>query len=429
MYCLNCGKTADFLLCPECRSREVLREIYSELNYFNEEHCTHPYVQKFIHSLAAPDVPRNYVPKLLELFDISESEYCWCQYYKSVNDSRYENQAIHYLDNHSLTELQTQRILYGLIDYYLPNNYTKPGKWCKLIKDRKDLAFELYTLAADYYSRIGDYVFADELLDRAEEMISDADFYVLWPKRGIDEIAKKKVEKLRTKNAQYRSKPYWPIDEEHRRALAPFYEERGIHYMRITKMPDKIHASEFEPICEAKELPPDYCAFWCTEVNYFTYRQYKEHNDICQIAAVRVRNGEIEEVFESLIRPWSNSSISAAECAGVEVETILDAAYVDQVITRFYEFVGTDVLMSTDALSNQGKLLARATRYTGMRRIPNAMYDLRNYASEISPLFNSNSKNTRDFLLSYFNMSEGENALEKAIKNVELYQALCNMDQ
>ena len=420
MYCLNCGKESSALICPDCRTEQTLGEIYHDICYFKEEDCLHPYVLKFAHSLQEPDVMRNYVPKVLGLFDDSVAEYYWCQYYKAVRDPRYENLAISYLNGHSLEEFKSQRILYGLIGYYLPDEFIKPGRWCKLIKDRDDLAFDLYATAADYYSRIGDYDIADQLINRAEKMIAPDDFYALWCKA---DSADKKIEKLRTDNTRRRKKPYWPVTEERRRALASFYDERGIEYPRITTKPAKVPESEFEGIRDVDTLSTNYCAFWCSEVFGVTAAK-----DICQIAAVRIRNGKIDTAFESLIRPWSSSKERAAKDAGVEVEEILSAEDVDQVLHHFYEFVGTDVLMATGALSGQAKLLARASRYAGMRSIPNEMFDLLDYAAEVDSKFDGKN-NTREFLLSYFGMTEGKSAMEKAMKNIELYEALNRIDQ
>ena len=378
------------------------------------------YVLKFARSLRPPDVMRNYVPQILKLFEDSVTEYYWCQYYKAVHDPRYENLAIQYLNGHQLEDLRSQRILYGLIGYYLPDDFIKPGKWCKLIKDCNDLSFDLYTTAADYYSRIGDYDIADQLLNRAEKLISFEDFYALWIRA---ESAGKKIEKLRTDNTRRRKKPYWPITEDRRRALASFYDERGITYPRITTKPAKVPESEFEQPLDADRLPSDYCAFWCKEVFGVAAAR-----DICQIAAVRVRNGQIAETFESLIRPWSSNKERAAKEAGVDVETILAAEDVDQVMLQFYHFVGSDVLMSTGALGVQVKLLARATRYAGMKQIPNALFDVLDYACEVDPKFDGKNS-TREFLLSHFNMADGKSALEKAKQNVKLYTALNSIDR
>lgn len=89
---------------------------------------------------------------------------------------------------------------------------------------------------------------------------------------------------------------------------------------------------------------------------------------IYQIAAVKVRDGQITEEFQSLIRPWDGIADrkDAARKAKVELAVIESAEDVDQVIPKFFAFVGGDILVSTGAFGNQAKLLTRAARYAGM---------------------------------------------------------------
>ena len=89
----------------------------------------------------------------------------------------------------------------------------------------------------------------------------------------------------------------------------------------------------------------------------------------------------------------------------------------------FFTFVGKDILVSTEALSNQAKLLSRAARHAGMREIPNEFFDLLDYAADISEEFDL-ANNTREYLIKRFNVSEGKTALEKAFVNQTIYETL-----
>lgn len=98
---------------------------------------------------------------------------------------------------------------------------------------------------------------------------------------------------------------------------------------------------------------------------------------------------------------------------------------VDIVMLKFFDFVGNDVLVSTGALGNQAKLISRAARYTGMKEIKNEFFDLLDLAADTSPDFDL-ANNTREYLLSSFSILEGKTALEKALANKQLYDALIN---
>ena len=113
----------------------------------------------------------------------------------------------------------------------------------------------------------------------------------------------------------------------------------------------------------------------------------------------------------------------AAKEADVPLSVIEGAEDVDQVMPKFFAFVGDAVLVSTGALGNQAKLISRAARYSGMKEIPNEFYDLLDLAAETDSKFDLENNN-RAFLLQYFGIAEGADALGKATANIALYEAL-----
>ena len=231
-----------------------------------------------------------------------------------------------------------------------------------------------------------------------------------------------KLSKQKSDTNRYRTKkPYWPITEERRRAVAVFYDKKGIKYPRITLKPKKVNENDFSPINECFEDNFDnYCAFWCSES--FSISSAKS---IYQIAAVKVCNKLIVDEFQQLVRPWDGKATikNAAKESGIELSAIENAEDVDLVMQKFFEFVGSDILVSTGALGNQAKLISRAARYSGMNEIKNEFYDILDLAAETSEEFDFDN-NTREYLLTYFSIREGKTALEKAEVNKQLYDAL-----
>lgn len=216
-------------------------------------------------------------------------------------------------------------------------------------------------------------------------------------------------------------KPHLPSTKECKRVSTVPNDKKVVRPSRIKSKPKKIKESEFAPIIECFDADlTDYCAFWCAEA--FSLSPTK---GIYQIAAVKVRNGEITEKFQELIRPWDDtrSRKDAAKKVGVELSVIESAEDVDQVMTKFFAFVGDDVLVATGALGNQAKLISRAARYTGMKEIKNEFFDLLDMAADISEEFDL-ANNTREYLLDHFFIKEGKTALEKAMINKQLYDAL-----
>ena len=421
MKCLNCGCKSERFLCDQCLSVDILDKIFNEIRFYKPDTCENPYLSDFVLGLTEKYEERKILPVILEYFDFEISEYYFCQYFKMCKDERFESSAIKYLQKNDIRNIRSQQVLYDLIDSYIPNNFIKPKKWCKIIADSNDFYCELYAIAAKYFAMIGEYDLADEITDKALSICNDVgnDSFLFYSLENmVIRLEKQKADTLR-----YRTKkPYWPVTEERRRAVAMFYDEKGISYPRIEKKPLKVSESDFSPIreCLDDELP-EYCVFWCAET--FSVSAVK---CIYQIAAAKIRDGVVSESFESFIRPWDASSSTrkaAAKEIGVPIETIDNAEDVDLVLVKFFEFVGDDVLVSTGALGNQAKLISRAARYAGMKEIKNEFLDLLDVAADKNSNFDL-SNNTREYLLSYFLIEEGKTALEKALVNKQIYDLL-----
>ena len=421
MKCLCCGAEQNSYLCEDCRNAEVLDKVFHELVFFKAETCTSPYIAELVSQQTEKYAERAAIPSVLALFPVELSEFYTCRYSRITKDAAFEKQAVAFIRGHELSDRKTQRILYDLLDSYLRNDFVKPRRWCDLILTKDNLCCELYTSAGQYYAMVGEYDLADQILNKAAAYCSQPsymEFLYLQKEKAMTSI-----QKLKDDTQRYRTKkPYWPTTEERRRAVAMFYDEKGIQYPRIESKPAKTPENEFAPIKEClDEHLKDYCTFWCSET--FSLSSAK---CIYEIGAAKIRAGEIVDSFESYVRPWdagSSARNTAAKEAGVPVETIENALDVDLVIKNFFAFVGGDVLVSTGALGNQAKLLCRAARYAGMREIESEYFDLLDMAADTSTDFDL-SNNTREFLLAHFSLTEGKSALEKAKINKKIYEAL-----
>lgn len=424
MKCLNCGRETEEFLCPECRTEEILMQVFYGVLYYKPENCQNPYIAEYVSSLSEKYEERKCIPQILSLFPSEVTDYYRCVYYRAVRDPRLEESAIAYLASHDLGERNTQRILYGLLDLYLRDDFIKPRKWCDLIRKRENAGAELVAIAIQNYSMTGEYALADQMLEKAITACEKGDVAFLYGEQNPERMNwhMKKLEGLKKDNERYKTKkPYWPSTEERRRAVALLYDEKGIAYPRIESRPQKISESDFKALTEySGSSPATYCAFWCAAG--FSLVAAK---GIYQIAAVKVENGKIINQFQQYIRPWDSIAArqAAAREAGVAVEVLEGAEDVDLVMKRFFEFVGACPLLSTDALGEQAKLLSRAARYTGMDAIPNPMLDLLDLAEDTLRDYDP-AENAREGLLRDFKIADGKDALGKAIANHELYQRL-----
>ncbi|MBQ7015169.1 MAG: hypothetical protein IJN12_03505 [Clostridia bacterium] len=422
MKCLNCGCENDRHLCQKCASPDNLNKLFNEIIYYRIDKCENPYLLEYVAGLEDKMARVDLISEISNYCDYEDIGYYLCECYRIRRDIRFENAAIEYLKSHKITDTRAQNVLYNLIKKYIPNDLIKAKQWCEIIAESDNLYCEIYAEAAKYFAMIGEYEMADTITEKAIELCNDVDrrkllFYS--PEYMISILSRQKEDtnKYRTK------KPYWPSTEERRRVVAMFYDEKGINHPAIEGKPKKIKEDEFTPIkeCFEDELK-DYCTFWCSEA--FSMVAAKP---IYQIAAVKIHNGKIIDEFQSLIRPWDGIAgrKDAARKARVELSVIEGAEDVDQVMKKFFDFVGDDILVSTGALGNQAKLISRAARYTGMREIKNEFYDLLDLAADTSAEFDL-ANNTREYLLINFSITEGESALEKARINKQLYDYLMN---
>lgn len=413
MKCFNCGNETNEYLCSNCRTEDILDKVFRQIRFYKPDTCDNPYLVEYASTLTEDRAERNCIPKLLELFSFEVAEYYQCLYCWISGDGHFETAAENYLANHAWEEEKSQTLIQYLLKKYIRNDFIKPRMWCDWIAEAESVCCELYAQAAMYFAMIAEYDLADKMTDKG----LSCEHFLFGTKASM----KSTLEKQRADTLRYRTKkPYWPTTEERRRAVAMFYDEKGISYPRIDNKSDKVPEDAFAPMEECFDLPNTYCAFWCAEA--FSIAAAKP---IYQIAAVKVVKDEILDAFQSYVRPWDGtiSRKSAAKAAGVPLSVIEGAEDIDQVMVKFFDFVKNDVLVSTDALGNQAKLIARAARYAGMKRIPNKFFDLLDMAAEADSKFDFENSN-REFILRHFLIPEGTDALGKAKANAILCETL-----
>lgn len=417
MTCLYCGKRGENLLCSNCTKIDIFDEIFNQLIYYREDKCENKRIIKYVKSFDDVASMKMTIPNMINIFESNIMDYYWCKYFYVVEEDKFEDAAIEYLDKHNIKDKNTQVILKDLLKYYIPDDYERPGKWCEIIRNEEGLYFEIYEDAANYYACIGDYDIAKSIVDKMLKYSKDKSYnkYLFCDRNCVSE----RIEKTYTKIERYKTKkPYWPNTESRRRMIARFYDERGIEYPRIEPMPKKVSESDFKKIKECnKERISTYCAFWCESC--FTYNNVKS---IYQIAAVKVKNGKITDRFESFIKPWDGVKARkiVSKRVGVTEEYLDSCDDVDIVMKKFFAFVENDVLISTDALGEQAKLIKRLARYSGMNEIKNEFLDLIDIADDRIHSLRIGCSN-RDTLLESFHIKEGRDALEKAKNNIKIY--------
>jgi DNA polymerase III epsilon subunit-like protein len=87
--------------------------------------------------------------------------------------------------------------------------------------------------------------------------------------------------------------------------------------------------------------------------------------EIVQIAAVRVRGGQIAETFEAVVRPRVPIAPGATQTHGLSDADVASAPYFEEVWPRFREFCGDDVLVAHNGYDFDFRILQRMVRAIG----------------------------------------------------------------
>lgn len=426
MKCLNCGCESNYHVCLKCQKDEIWGTVFSHLFKFSPEECENENVIDYINSFETPEEVNNTILGIInEFVDEEDSLYYYCRYAKQVKESDFEKKAIQYITYHTEWDMRKQIIIRALLDWYGRDDLETPEKLYQTIESTDDLYCELYCMAAEYRAMVGDYDLADTVINKIKLYCKDKSYDKYF---STSEGVLNRVEKTEKLLVRYRAgKPYWPQTEERRKKILEIYAKKGITITPTVPKSKKVAEKDFQmPTEYIGDVLEDYCAFWCAEC--FSTVKAK---DIYEIAAVRVRNDKKVDTYRSFIKPWdagTSAKKSAAKEAGITEEELSKQRTVDVVMKEFFEFVGEDILVSTDAMGKQRDYLSRAARYAQMSTIKNNLLDILYYAEDISENYEGKN-NTRTYIIKDLKVKEGKNSLEKAIANHQLYQKLKNLEK
>lgn len=118
--------------------------------------------------------------------------------------------------------------------------------------------------------------------------------------------------------------------------------------------------------------------------------------EITDLAAVRVRGGEIEDEWSSLVKPRVPIHAAAAAITGISDADVADAPFFEQVWPAFREFCGTDVVVAHNGYRFDFPILDRMSEPLGGHQF--VTYDTLVLARELHP----GSRRLGDLMHHYF---------------------------
>ncbi|MDN4594460.1 PolC-type DNA polymerase III [Polycladomyces subterraneus] len=108
------------------------------------------------------------------------------------------------------------------------------------------------------------------------------------------------------------------------------------------------------------------------------------HDTIIELAAVKVKNGEIIDRFESFANPHRPLTAQITELTGITDDMLEGAPEVEDVLSRFLEFVGDSVLVAHNARFDMG-FLQMGVKRMGLQSVTNPVIDTLELARFLYP--------------------------------------------
>ncbi|MGO4887743.1 PolC-type DNA polymerase III [Anaerobacillus sp. MEB173] len=117
------------------------------------------------------------------------------------------------------------------------------------------------------------------------------------------------------------------------------------------------------------------------------------YNTIIELAAVKVKNGEIIDRFESFANPHEPLTNTIIELTGITDDMLTDAPEVEEVLRKFYEFIGDSTLVAHNASFDMGFLNVGFKRI-GIGEVKNPVIDTLELGRFLYPELKNHRLNT-----------------------------------
>lgn len=117
------------------------------------------------------------------------------------------------------------------------------------------------------------------------------------------------------------------------------------------------------------------------------------HDVIIELAAVKVKNGEIIDRFESFVNPHRPLSATITELTSITDEMVKDAPELEEVLPRFLDFIEGTVLVAHNARFDMGFLQA-AAKGIGRESVNNPVIDTLELGRLLYPRLKNHRLNT-----------------------------------
>ena len=146
-----------------------------------------------------------------------------------------------------------------------------------------------------------------------------------------------------------------------------------------------------------------------------------KNDKIIEIGAVKVRSGQIQDTYSTLVNPRQHIPGKVQELTGIRDEDVADAVEEDIAVGRLIEFIGDDVIVG----QNVGFDYSFLKQWAVNHKIPLELssYDTLKMARKVLP---AETKKTLEALCSHYGIKRenGHRALNDTLETQELFEIL-----
>lgn len=164
-----------------------------------------------------------------------------------------------------------------------------------------------------------------------------------------------------------------------------------------------------------RDIPMSYVAF-----DIETTGLNPKFDKIIEIGAVRIRDGEVAEIFSSFVNPARSLPERIVELTGIQDSDVKEAPYMEDILDAFLAFLGDDVLLGHNLLFDYSFVKKAAVNHK--KTFEKSGIDTLRIAKRF---LNDLASRNLGYLCEYYHIElEAHRALNDAVAAHELYRIL-----
>lgn len=397
MKCLICGNENGTILCGSCESPENIEIVLNELLKYKSCESENELLRNYVLSFGNRSEAADEILQICSRYSMSSIDFTY--YIASAYNNKGANFrkefiefGMKYMNKPNKGKLVTENLLRDISKAYAAEyEFYKAIEICDILSGPDYEAPTANLLRADYLCKIRKLDEAIELLEASYEDLKEKQSvnFCINEEENIEnekciKLYEKALEEYREK--QNKGYIYEPATQIGREKLKKLLIDEGRYN------DDESYTVQTEA---------NFDSFVCFD--FETTGFSPQNNNIIEIGAVKVQNGEIIEYFSELVNPKGHISEKIIEITGITNEMVKDSETIYEVLPRFLGFISDSILVAHNAKFDC-KFLLRNMRKLG-RELKNPVFDTLEFSRKSLPRLSSHKL---EYLTKHFGIEQNQ---------------------